>query len=198
MRVSKKLSKQELRRRERNQGQVALRLFWSAAIVVGLIAIGYSVLQLSKPQLGISIPVMSSARHIQIGEQHEVYNSDPPTSGPHYAEPAQAGFYNEALPDEQLVHNLEHGYVIIWYNCTSLGGTACQNFKTQIQAVMDQAGPVSVSGSNKLIAVPRPSLVGSLAASSWGRLYQPDAFNADELLLFIKDFRNKAPEPGAP
>ena len=132
MAVSAKLSNKEMRRRERHRRQLVLQLFWSVVAVVAVVALGYVGLQALKPRPGVNVPIMA-VRHIQIGEQHEPYNSDPPTSGPHYAQPAQAGFYDEALPDEQLVHNLEHGYIVIWYNCTSLEETACEDFKEQIR-----------------------------------------------------------------
>ena len=195
--VSTKLSRKELQRRRRSRQQLTSRLFWGAAVVLILAAIGYAGWQFSKPRPGVNVPVMA-VRHIQVGEQHEPYNSDPPTSGPHYAEPAQAGFYDQALPDEQLVHNLEHGYIVIWYNCTDMANTACEALKVQIRTVMDRAGTVGLSSSTKLIAVPRLSLPSPIAATSWGRLYQPNAFKPDELLIFIKEFRNHAPEPGAP
>ncbi|NOH04996.1 MAG: DUF3105 domain-containing protein [Chloroflexi bacterium] len=63
------------------------------------------------------------------------YNSDPPTSGLHYATEARAGFYEENIytyPAAYLVHNLEHGYVIIWYNCDLLNETGCAELKSQI------------------------------------------------------------------
>ncbi|MCI0607840.1 MAG: DUF3105 domain-containing protein [Anaerolineae bacterium] len=186
-----------MRRRERRQRQLVSRLFWGVIVALGLVALGYIAWQALQPRLGISVPVMGS-QHIQDGEQHEPYNSDPPTSGPHYVEPAKPGFYDEALLDEQLVHNLEHGYVIIWYNCTGLEETACETLKEEIRGMMDQAGTVGLSSATKLIAVPRLSLPGPIAATSWGRLYKPETFNADELLTFIKEFRNKAPEPNAP
>ena len=197
MAVSAKLSNKEMRRRERRRQELVLRFFWGVVAVVAVAALGYVGLQALKPRLGVSVPVMA-VRHIEIDEQHEPYNSDPPTSGPHYAQPAQAGFYDEALPDEQLVHNLEHGYIVIWYNCTGLEETGCEAFKEQIRNVMGQAGTVGLSSSTKLIAVPRSSLPDAIAATSWGRLYQPETFDPAELLLFIEEFRNKAPEPGAP
>ena len=128
MAVSAKLSNKEMRRRERRRRQLVLRLFWGVVAVIAALALGYVGLQALKPRPGVNVPVMA-VRHIQVGEQHEPYNSDPPTSGPHYAQPAQAGFYDEALPDEQLVHNLEHGYIVIWYNCARLEGTACNALK---------------------------------------------------------------------
>jgi len=54
--------------------------------------------------------------HVPAGTVRQ-YNSNPPTSGPHYAEWEKPGVYNKVLEDGKLVHSLEHGYVIISYNC---------------------------------------------------------------------------------
>ncbi|HLG90762.1 MAG TPA: DUF3105 domain-containing protein, partial [Candidatus Saccharimonadales bacterium] len=43
------------------------------------------------------------------------YNSNPPSSGDHYLNPAPMGFYEEEIPDGTTLHNLEHGYVWIAY-----------------------------------------------------------------------------------
>jgi hypothetical protein len=43
------------------------------------------------------------------------WNSDPPTSGPHYNDWAAWGFYDEPVPLVMTVHNLEHGGVVIHY-----------------------------------------------------------------------------------
>lgn len=63
-----------------------------------------------------------SADHIDVGAAHEPYATNPPTSGPHYNEaglgPVQAGFYEDAAeaPPEGVVHNLEHGMIVFYYN----------------------------------------------------------------------------------
>jgi Protein of unknown function (DUF3105)/Domain of unknown function (DUF4190) len=53
------------------------------------------------------------------------YGTSPPTSGSHYAVPAEPGFYEEdsGIEPERLVHNLEHGQIVIWYrpNAPDLG-----------------------------------------------------------------------------
>src|SRR3989344_6898821 len=54
--------------------------------------------------------------HIAIGSSHPKYDSNPPSSGWHYADPAKAGFYETPLPDEQIIHNLEHGEIWIAYH----------------------------------------------------------------------------------
>ena len=40
----------------------------------------------------------------------------PPTSGQHWDGWVQCGFYREAVPDERIVHNMEHGNIIVSYN----------------------------------------------------------------------------------
>jgi uncharacterized protein DUF3105 len=44
-----------------------------------------------------------------------LWNTDPPTSGPHYAVPAVFGIYEEELEMARVVHNLEHGGIYILY-----------------------------------------------------------------------------------
>ena len=63
-----------------------------------------------------------SRDHIELGAAHEPYTTNPPTSGPHYNSsglgPVPTGFYEDAadaLP-EGVVHNLEHGQIVIYYN----------------------------------------------------------------------------------
>jgi len=43
------------------------------------------------------------------------WNTDPPTSGPHYPIPAVYGEYDTPLKIAQVVHNLEHGAVYVLY-----------------------------------------------------------------------------------
>src|SRR3990172_396851 len=48
------------------------------------------------------------------------YSSNPPTSGPHFPTWAGRGVYNQILSDGYLIHSLEHGYVVISYDCSKL------------------------------------------------------------------------------
>ncbi len=43
------------------------------------------------------------------------YNSFPPTSGPHHPTPAVWGVYDQPVGENHLVHNLEHGGIVIQY-----------------------------------------------------------------------------------
>ena len=75
----------------------------------------------------------------------------------------------------------------------------CQTLKEQIKEVMQRARPAIITtGAKKLIAVPRPGLDTLLSLTSWGRIYKLNAFDEASIMQFINDFRNRAPEPGAP
>ena len=43
------------------------------------------------------------------------WNTDPPTSGPHYGQTVVYGIYTDPVQQARLVHNLEHGAVFIQY-----------------------------------------------------------------------------------
>jgi hypothetical protein len=57
----------------------------------------------------------TSREHTEDLAEQIQYSSSPPTSGKHYAVPAEDGAYDEAPDVKELVHTLEHGRVIIWF-----------------------------------------------------------------------------------
>lgn len=172
---------------------------WGAAALLFVAMIVYLVWKQAQPipKTGEAVPIQG-ASHIPVGQPHEPYNSNPPTSGPHYEQPAEAGFYDEAPLDEQLVHSLEHGYVIIWYNCSALTESQCSQLKSRIREVMGSAGNSLLTNTPKLIAVPRTNMETQLALTTWGRLDKFDAFDRQRILDFIKAFRDNAPENNVP
>ena len=61
-------------------------------------------------------PALEGVHSIQDpGGTSPKWNTDPPTSGPHYGIPAIFGIYNEELEIARVVHNLEHGGIYILY-----------------------------------------------------------------------------------
>ena len=136
--MSKKLEQKQARRLEEERRKAERR---REAVRRNLVTIGVAVLvavlvavaivyqkneeRSASGDIGVSIaeanctdverPDDQGRAHIDIGTPHEPYSSDPPTSGPHYEVPASPGFYPDPLPPEQLVHNMEHGQIILWY-----------------------------------------------------------------------------------
>lgn len=174
-------------------------MMWGGVLITVIGVLGYALWVAFRPAYGETIPVMTEVDHVTEGVDPGPYNSDPPTSGPHYADEFDAGFYDETevadLPDYPqgyLVHNLEHGYVIFWYNCNLLDEQGCKRLKDQIKTVMDQ------SGGTKLIAFPWDSLDVPVVMTSWGRMQRFETFNEDQANSFVERNRNRAPEPNAP
>ena len=67
---------------------------------------------------GIRYEIARYSQHIK--EPTPVNYADlghwPPTSGHHWPRWAKCGFYETELPDELVVHNMEHGNIVISYN----------------------------------------------------------------------------------
>lgn len=120
------------------------------------------------------------AMHIPDGERFTDYNSNPPTSGPHYAEPAAWGVYEDALPDERLVHNLEHCGIWISY-------------RPDIPAE-EKARIVAYAKSfpSKVIVTPREANDAPIVLAAWQRLLEMDMFSERDADAFVSAFLNKA------
>jgi hypothetical protein len=192
--MNSKSNRQKMHERQRKQ-KLRSSLTWGGIGVVVLAIIGLVIWQGVRPAAGESVQIMVSDPHIPVDSDPGQYNSDPPTSGRHYAEEARAGFFdnnNYQFPAGYLVHNLEHGYVIFWYNCDLLDESGCTNLKEQIKTTIDDLGGV------KLIAYPWPSLDIPLVMTSWGRLQRFETFDAEQAKAFYRSNLNKAPEPDAP
>lgn len=115
------------------------------------------------------------------------YEVDPPAGGDHSSQAARAGIYgdqNPAPPDPQLVHSLEHGFVVLWHR-PGLG-----------EEDMAAIRGVHQKHSEDVLVVPRPSLKHKVAATSWGRRLLCDEIEPDTLEEFVTLYRNKSPEPG--
>lgn len=120
--------------------------------------------------------------HINSGEEHGSYNSNPPTSGGHLAQPAKWGVYQNELPDEQLIHNLEHGGIWISYKDID------QETKAKLETI-GKANPGSV------IVTPRAANDAPIALAAWTRLEKLQTYDETKILEFIRANKNKSPEP---
>lgn len=192
--MNNKARRQQIREKNKRQKLVS-NLTWGGFGLAILVVIGLLVWQGVKPAAGDSVPIMTSEPHIPADSDPGQYNSNPPTSGLHYATEAQAGFYDENIytfPAAYLVHNLEHGYVIFWYNCDLLDATGCSELKSQIRSVMDDLGGV------KMITYPWNSIDVPVAMTSWGRIQNFEVFDVEQAKAFYRANLNRAPEPNAP
>jgi hypothetical protein len=186
------------RRRAKKQKEVARKKLINAGIglvVVGIL--GFIIWGLAKPAVGDSHEI-EGQEHVDEGSPI-TWQSNPPTSGDHYSSPMPAGIYNEnspevtsSNPEGYLIHSLEHGYIIFWYNCDEISADECATLQSEVRSVM------SSFGNQKLIAWPWPALDGTIAMTSWGHTQNFEKFDPEVAKEFIKTNRTRAPEPNAP
>jgi len=136
---------------------------------------------LSIPDTSISYPNQGQT-HIEIGAAHPAYNSNPPTSGWHYVDPAPWGVYDQQIPDEVLVHNLEHGGIWLSYKDPTN------------QDIINQLKDIAGRFPTHMIVEPRPQNDSPVAVAAWGHLLKMDTVNADTIYSFIRRYRKHGPE----
>lgn len=120
--------------------------------------------------------------HVAEGNEHPAYNSNPPTSGWHWEGLAGAGIKDTPVPDELLLHSMEHGAVVVWYR---------DNLE---QNEIDTIKEAFNSASGKKILVPRKDLDVPVALTSWGYLLKLEEIDQSTIIDFIETNNNKAPE----
>lgn len=72
--------------------------------------------------------------HLGIGAEKN-YVEPLPTPGDHASSGVKAGFYTNELPKINLVHNLEHGNIVIYYETP--GDAALESLRETIKAALD-------------------------------------------------------------
>lgn len=209
--MSKKLQEKQQRRlaeeRRREEQQRAARrrnlvTISVAAVVVALVvgSIFYQRQQEEKTLENVGVaaseagceaierPEEQGRDHIEEGAPHDPYNTSPPTSGPHYGTPAQPDFYASALPPEQLVHNLEHGQIVIWYR-----PDAPQETIDAIEALTEQEPGATVASPYEDIEEPY-----TFALTGWQGLQRCTRVSQEVVDDFRRAFQGKGPEALTP
>ena len=198
---------EEKRRRQRT-------LLWSAVAVVSLLALVGLIVFMGRdePQAenqpvaaealaagreqagseGVRTFPVAGQDHIDPGEQPDNWNSNPPTSGDHLANPLPPGVYDNEQDMRALVHNQEHGYVVILYK-----GIPPDQVDQLRQFVEARDG-------SKLVLAPYSGLESNgVALTAWQNLEILERVNMDVVQAFVNDYmvpvaaRSTAPEPNA-
>lgn len=133
---------------------------------------------------GEAVPLLE-AIHIPAGET-ATYNSNPPTSGAHYDVPAPWGIHNQAPLDESLVHNLEHGGIVISYNPAQIQGQTLEELRTQARE-LSQVNP-------RVVLTPRDDLDTAIALTAWGYLEKLDSYDSTVVKAFYDAHIGRGPE----
>ncbi|MBI2627447.1 DUF3105 domain-containing protein [Candidatus Nomurabacteria bacterium] len=137
--------------------------------------------RLSKSMMGEKMPDQGAA-HVARDKAHPAYNSNPPTSGPHWSGVAGPGIKTDFVPDELVLHSMEHGAAVVWYR------------EGLEQSEMEKVKEAFANSDGKKIMLARKDLDVPVALTSWGYLLKLETVDGIKIKEFIETNNDRAPE----
>ncbi|MGB8706599.1 MAG: DUF3105 domain-containing protein [Dehalococcoidia bacterium] len=114
------------------------------------------------------------------------YKTMPPTSGPHFPDPTAPGFYTTRPAFGYLVHSLEHGSVVVYYDPSQLTPEIERSLKAFIKANSDpEVG---------IVAVPDADFKYPFILTAWDKMLQLNKYDPQVVRAFLAEFLGRGPE----
>ncbi len=143
----------------------------------------------------IDTPPLQPAQHVPVNTPIQ-YSSNPPSSGPHYAIWAAYTEYAQAVDSRYLVHNLEHGALVLQYKCAGDCPDTVKALRQVRDAIPDD--PLCTSRGDglrvRVIIAPSPDLDVPVAASVWGWTYKAQCVDIPTLTAFAREHYGQGEE----
>jgi len=125
-----------------------------------------------------------------VPDQKGVYRSYPPTSGQHWGDTwADWTIYDQPVPPEAFVHNLEHGGIVLLYRCTS----PCPQLVKQLRDLYTSF-PHARNGKVKMVVAPDPKIKSPITILAWTWIDELPRMDRDRLLRFYRAHVDQGPE----
>lgn len=140
------------------------------------------------------LPTMA-ASHVPMGET-VTYDQFPPNSGVHWPQWVNAGLYAETVRPELYIHNLEHGYQVVLFDCTT--HECPENLRTELQTWYQSLPKTANFDYAKVVVSPADRLPTLLVALGWGQQLNLTTLDIEALTAFYPVAGKIAPESVAP
>jgi hypothetical protein len=143
----------------------------------------------------IDAPPLLPGTHVPIGTAIQ-WDSNPPSSGPHFPVWAAYQAYSSPVPRGYYVHNLEHGAIVLLYNCSS----PCPEIVAALEAVSNTipddplCSALDAGVRVRSLVTPDPLLDVRVAAAAWGWTYRADCVDVASLSSFAAAHYGQGPE----
>lgn len=140
-------------------------------------------------------PLLASP-HVSFGDS-PTYNSNPPSSGPHYPVWAAYTEYSAPVDRRYYVHNLEHGGVVFLYKCDDPDGGGCAALESGVKAARDQMATDPMCDPAvrvRAVITPDPLIDTPIAVSAWGYTYKAACVDLPTLSAFVNAHYAQGPE----
>ncbi|WP_058993945.1 DUF3105 domain-containing protein [Haloarcula sp. CBA1127] len=127
------------------------------------------------------------ANHVEDGSAID-YQRFPPLSGTHYASTEDAGFYEATPLLGSLVHTLEHGAVIVYYDPAEISPEARQSLR--------EFSSVHTGTWRSVVAVPNPNddPRATYVVTAWQHELTMDSYDAETVHAFLSEYLGRGPE----
>lgn len=111
------------------------------------------------------------------------WQNDPPTSGMHCPDwEHDWGEHAEVVNRCNWVHNLEHGWIVLLYNC---GDVPCDAELDIMRQIIAEA-PRESDGTSRILMTADPLLDTRFAAAAWTWLWEGDSVDLETLRCFVQ------------
>jgi hypothetical protein len=176
--------------RRKAQQRRRLTIGGVVVLVLALLALGVTLAtqSMARPALGRSVPD-EGRTHVNPGSPLE-FKSVPPASGSHYPSWTRPGVYPEPQDPGNWVHSLEHGYVVVLYNCPD----GCEDDVQKLRDFYETAPKSSRYGYQKLVIQPYTNMPHRFSAVAWARIDDMDVLDLNELMAFYRTYLDHGPE----
>ncbi|HLY66785.1 MAG TPA: DUF3105 domain-containing protein [Chloroflexota bacterium] len=117
----------------------------------------------------------------------------PPVFGNHYPIWRPPGAYDSPIPEGYFLHDLEHGGIVVLYNCPS----GCDDAVNQLKSMVTSLPKEAQFGEVKFVVSPNTKISHQFAILAWDWELDMDQFDADTVRTFYHDHVDKGPEQAA-
>ena len=179
------------------KGSGRINLILGAVALVAVVAGGLYLWQLQQagssfealvaegqPALArVETPPDRGGGHLGPGQGHS-YDTAFPSSGIHDRVPVNAGFYTGPQRATQLVHALEHGNVVIYYDDPG----------AEARATIEAWTALFGGRWDGVVAAPSSGLGKAVTLTAWRKILKLDSFDPAAAAAFVDAFRGRGPE----
>ena len=184
---------------------------WRLLAIGGVLLIGVALIALvlilgsgPNPSAGVRQPD-DGTQHVSVGTTcrspsapcgPNPYSSTPGTSGPHWDPSGIAnwGVYAQPQNETQVIHNLEHGGIVIWYDPERVSDEDVSALTQLVERQVSQG----IGGRYKWILTPwdgTDELPSPIVVTSWNWLLELDEADIGAIEAFAGEHYGIAPEP---
>lgn len=121
--------------------------------------------------------------HVAPG-QSVAYPDRFPTSGRHDPVSANPGVYDEVQPPTKLVHAIEHGMIVIYYDAPT----------PEVFATLTEWAALYGDPWSGIVVTPAPGIGPEIVLTAWNRTLRLNPFEPAAAAAFIDRYRGRGPE----